>query len=461
LLSTKEAICLFSRYAFGKEVPVPGYEELSRLVVCYAAGLPLTIRVLGSFLCGKNDLDWKDAIERLKTIPLKETLDKLELSYMGLEEDYKEIFLDLACILKGWEKDDAVIALESCGFHARNGLRVLEQRSLITISKYGYLWMHDHIEEMGKNIVRRVNPNKPKRHSRLWIQKEIVDILTNDSGSQPTTQCIRELDAEGLNFEMLMKGLVNMKELRFLQLRGPYASEDEVNNWSFDEDSLHLPNALRFLRWDGYPFSSLPKTFQTNNLVGLQMHNSWMDQLWKDGKEKPFPNLRFLKFTDSHLLWTLDLSVAPHLETLFLENCFYLREVHFQVTPNLKELRIHHCNSLEKLHMPAETPILRTLHLRRLNLRTLHLGITPNLETLSLNFCLDLVKLYISAKCPKLVNLDLSFCTQVEELPEGIGRLECLERLDITGTDISRLPGSIIMVKGLRIVGYEQLLDDE
>ncbi|GKD53154.1 Toll/interleukin-1 receptor domain-containing protein, partial [Tanacetum coccineum] len=147
LLSTKEAICLFSRYAFGKEVPVPGYEELSRLVVCYAAGLPLTIRVLGSFLC---------------------------------EEDYKEIFSDVACLLKGWEKDDAVIALESCGFHARNGLRVLEQRSLMNISEDGYLEMHDHIEEMGMNIVRRVNPNKPERHSRLWIDEEIEDILAND-----------------------------------------------------------------------------------------------------------------------------------------------------------------------------------------------------------------------------------------------------------------------------------------
>ncbi|GKE54991.1 Toll/interleukin-1 receptor domain-containing protein [Tanacetum coccineum] len=106
----------------------------------------------------------------------------LKISYDALDDDYKEIFLDVACILKGWRKDDAVIALESCGFHARNGLRVLEQRSLITISEHGgYLGMHDHIEEMGKNIVRRVNPNEPKRHSRLWIDEEIEEILTNDS----------------------------------------------------------------------------------------------------------------------------------------------------------------------------------------------------------------------------------------------------------------------------------------
>nr|GFB13475.1 TMV resistance protein N-like [Tanacetum cinerariifolium] len=47
-----------------------------------------------------------------------------------------------------------------------DGLRVLEQRSLIYIPEDRELEMHDHIEEMGKNIVHRVNPDKPERHSR-------------------------------------------------------------------------------------------------------------------------------------------------------------------------------------------------------------------------------------------------------------------------------------------------------
>nr|GFA41833.1 disease resistance protein (TIR-NBS-LRR class) family [Tanacetum cinerariifolium] len=81
----QEAICLFSRYAFGTENPVEGYNELSGKVVRYAAGLPLTIKVLGSFLRGKDMDDWEDAIERLKDIPF---LEKLELSYIGLKNDY-------------------------------------------------------------------------------------------------------------------------------------------------------------------------------------------------------------------------------------------------------------------------------------------------------------------------------------------------------------------------------------
>ncbi|PWA68367.1 NB-ARC domains-containing protein [Artemisia annua] len=45
LLSNEEAICIFSRYAFQKEIPIRGYEEQSGQVVQYAECLPLTIKL--------------------------------------------------------------------------------------------------------------------------------------------------------------------------------------------------------------------------------------------------------------------------------------------------------------------------------------------------------------------------------------------------------------------------------
>lgn len=179
LLSPAEAICLLSKHAFERDTLFKGYEELSKQVVQYADGLPLTIKVLGSFLRGLNVPEWEDTLNKLKKIPLEKTMEKLEISYNGLEPHYKEIFLDVACLLKGWYKRDAISSLVSCGFFAEVGLKVLEQRSLITISEDEKLGMHDHIEEMGKNIVRRENPNKPEMHSRLWIREEIKDILAN------------------------------------------------------------------------------------------------------------------------------------------------------------------------------------------------------------------------------------------------------------------------------------------
>ncbi|PWA46962.1 NB-ARC domains-containing protein [Artemisia annua] len=86
---------------------------------------------------------------------LQDTLEKLELSYTSLEDDYKEIFLDIACILKGELKEDANRILECCGFHAR-------------------------IEEMEKNIVHQSHPDEPNKHSRMWIKEEIEEILAID-----------------------------------------------------------------------------------------------------------------------------------------------------------------------------------------------------------------------------------------------------------------------------------------
>ncbi|KAJ0794707.1 putative TIR domain, P-loop containing nucleoside triphosphate hydrolase [Helianthus annuus] len=278
LLSHEEAIRLFSRHAFGKDLPIQEYEKESQQVVQYAAGLPLTIKVLGSFLCGKDKLEWGSALARLKRIPLKETLEKLELSYESLEDDYKEIFLDVACILKGWEKNEAIRMLESCGFQAIIGLRVLEQRSLITFH-YNYVSMHDHIEEMGKNIVRRLDPDEPYKHSRLWIQEEIEDVLGNDLGSE-ATRCIR-LKATP---DIVLEGLGNMKKLRCLIVSHRYEDKDRDDLVKIDEVSQYFPNALRYLHWSYYPHRCLPKTFHANNLVELNMYRSKIEQLWMGGK---------------------------------------------------------------------------------------------------------------------------------------------------------------------------------
>ncbi|KAM0048425.1 putative TIR domain, P-loop containing nucleoside triphosphate hydrolase [Helianthus debilis subsp. tardiflorus] len=191
LLSTEDAIRLFSRHAFRKNIPTQEYERQSHEVVRYANGLPLTIKVLGSFLRGKNKSEWSDALARLETTPLKETLKVLELSYENLDDDYKNIFLDAACFLRDWKEDDAIRMLESCGFHPRNDLRVLEKKSLLTLNKSSgsFIQMHDHLIELGRNIVRREHPDEPNKHSRLWIQEEIKRVLANNLGSE-ATRCV-------------------------------------------------------------------------------------------------------------------------------------------------------------------------------------------------------------------------------------------------------------------------------
>ncbi|GKA19250.1 disease resistance TIR-NBS-LRR class family protein [Tanacetum coccineum] len=481
LLSEEEAICLFGRYAFGTENPVEGYVELSGKVVRYAAGLPLTIKVLGSFLCGKDMDEWEDAIERLKDIPLKETLEKLELSYTSLEDEYKEIFLDIACILKGERKEDAIRILECCGFHARNGLKILEQRSLISIScKYGklVLGMHDHIEEMGKNIVRRSHPDEPNKHSRLWIDKEIEDILDNDMGTEET-RCLK-LNKSRVNTRSVMKGLGKMKKLRYLDVNfADFKGDDLASDPKFDytsqldEYAQYFSNSLKYLKFERYPFLFLPKTIQANNLVGLEMKGSRMVQLWEEGEKKVLKKLKFLSLSGSKFT-TCDFRIAPNLERLSLENSLDLKELLMPVccqklnyihitysklrtfdlglTPNLETLSLYNCSHFVKLKVSVPCPNLKFLNLSYSRLRSLDLELLPNLRRLNLHDCKELVEINAPfGSLEKAVELRLRGCALLAKLPEDVGQFGCLKVLDIRDTGISHLPQSIFGLKGLII----------
>ncbi|KAD6454988.1 hypothetical protein E3N88_09694 [Mikania micrantha] len=364
LLSREEAICLFSRHAFRRKFPIQGYEELSRKVVHYAAGLPLTIKVLGSFLCGRTEHIWLDTLERLKTIPLEETIKKLEISYDGLEKDYKEIFLDVACILKGEPKHKAIRMLESCGYHAQIGLEVLEQKSLINTLDDGYLGMHDHIEEMGRNIVRRFHPDEPSIHSRLWVEEEIKEILVNDLGTKAT----RSMNMRNLGIcpALAMKSLRKMKELRLLRV----FDDNLFKNWEFDENIQYLPDTLRSIYWSTYPLCCLPKTFQANNLVNLEMPWSYISELWEGGEIKHFqiPMLKYFDLSHSKVS-NLNIGFTPDHRILNIIKCYYLQEIHVPVgsLKKLTYLNLSGCSRYKngvdefvELHMLVECPKLKS-----------------------------------------------------------------------------------------------------
>ncbi|GJY00122.1 Toll/interleukin-1 receptor domain-containing protein [Tanacetum coccineum] len=347
LLSHEEAICLFSNHAFPKEIPLQEYEELSEQVVQYANGLPLTIEVLGKLLCGKDKGIWEDVIRRLKEIPLKDTLDKLELSYDSLEDEHKQIFLDIVCMLKGKSREYAIRVLECCGYHAIHGLKVLEQRSLITISpKYGVfgelvLGMHDHIEEMGKNIVRREHPDEPNKHSRLWIKEEIEDILDNDMGTK-ATRCLKM--ARG-NPRIDMKGLEKMKKLQYLEV--------DLEFYKFKMKKLQFFKKFtcqQVVKSSPITHSKL-RTFDlglTPNLETLFLfHCADFVELHVSA---PCPNLKSLNLSHSRLR-SLDLELIPNLEELYLQYSKELVEINASVECLTKvvELNLSGCALLEKL----------------------------------------------------------------------------------------------------------------
>ena len=176
-LNDENALQLFSSKAFKKKHVLDDYRELSNHFLNYAAGLPLALEVLGSFLFGKSTIEWKITLERLQKFPEKEILQVLEISFNGLQKPQKEIFLHIACFFNNQKKDHVSEILDILGLYPVIGLKELADKSLLKIMDNDVVWMHDLLEEMGRNIVCEECLDDPGKRSRLWDYEDIDKVL--------------------------------------------------------------------------------------------------------------------------------------------------------------------------------------------------------------------------------------------------------------------------------------------
>ena len=77
---------------------------------------------------------------------------------------------------------ETIIAILDClKLYPEIGLRVLTDKSLIKYQD-NQLWMHDLLQEMGRDIVRKECPkDQPEKRSRLWLYKDIDGVLTKNT----------------------------------------------------------------------------------------------------------------------------------------------------------------------------------------------------------------------------------------------------------------------------------------
>jgi hypothetical protein len=176
-LDEHESIKLLSWHAFGKDHPNENYAELSKEVIYYARGLPLALKVLGSFLSNKSTNEWEGTLEKLEVIPHYEIQEKLLVSYYSLSHMQQELFLDIACFFVGMEKNYTFKILPYSNLVLESELGVLVHQSLVTIDCSNRLRMHDMIREMGREVVRTESPKVPRERSRLWFHEDVLDVL--------------------------------------------------------------------------------------------------------------------------------------------------------------------------------------------------------------------------------------------------------------------------------------------
>ena len=174
-LNDDESLQLFNLNAFKQNYIESKQVALSMRVVNYAKGIPLALKVLGSFLYGKSKEEWQSELDKLEKMPNAKIQNVLRLSYDELDSHDQNIFLYLACFFKTITKEHITFLLDSCGYKTTIGLRNLQDKALISIR--GWVTMHDLIREMGREVVREESLDDPGKRSRLWDPIDIYKVL--------------------------------------------------------------------------------------------------------------------------------------------------------------------------------------------------------------------------------------------------------------------------------------------
>ncbi|GMJ05236.1 hypothetical protein like AT5G36930 [Hibiscus trionum] len=473
-LNAKEALRLFSLKAFRSDTPAKNFVDLSKCVVEYANGLPLALEVFGSFLSGRLDkTQWRSAIERLKAESNKEILDRLQISFDGLEETEKDIFLDIACFFKGYDKDMVTKILDSCGFFPDIGIDVLVKKSLVTINKDNKLSMHDLLQQMGRKIVHQKYPDEPGKRSRLWEGNESYYVLSENTATEAVQgMTINYTREQNKTWTLSADAFLKMKRLRLLRcFNGPNSGY-----------ITYLSNELRLLEWHGYPFKSFPPSFQPKNLVALILPYSGIEKFWKPNT--PLHKLKLVDLKGSkNVVNTPDFSMAPNLEILVLEgtgisnfhpSIKFLRRLKLLNLRNCKSLRIFPskigkesletlilsgCSRIESVpEIVGEMECLKMLCLDGTGIKELpsSIGHLRSLVVLTLGFCSKLESLPSSiGRCEFLKTLNLNGCSKLEKLPEDLQQIKSLETLDLSETTITTPPSFIFHMKNLKFLSLQ------
>ncbi|XP_057814294.2 disease resistance protein TAO1 isoform X2 [Cryptomeria japonica] len=436
-LSMPHAGQLFCWHAFLQPFPPPGFEVLVQKFLKACNSLPLSLKVLGAQLYGKKSRDyWKSQLNKILRILPGEIKERLQVSYDALDEEEREMFLDVACFLTGEKKSKAVAVWDGSGWSGLHGIETLLNKCLVELFDGDKrIRMHDHLRDIGREIASRHSPY------RVWFTEQIVNMKKHSMkikllrGIQPADSFVAFKEYR-LQFMGISRR--SSKRLRFsngLQILSVKGNE-------FTEEFAPLSEDLVWLRWEGFPLRSLPSWLTLKNLSVLELHKAdELEELWKDNVEPP------LQLRELILLGCQKLQWLPSS----IRSLRYLKRlvVYFHGSSLPEEL----CDLQSLEYVRLYSPVLSSLptafgnliSLKKIELRNCEqLNILPDsfnqlihLKDLNMISCQMLSSLPIDfGNLISLWNVDLWYCKQLSTLPDSFSQLIHLQILNLTGCEM-------------------------
>ncbi|GLJ10670.1 hypothetical protein SUGI_0132730 [Cryptomeria japonica] len=457
---------LFCWRAFLQSCPKEGFEDIVEKFLESCSGLPLSLEVFGGLVYGRSKGFWESQLDKISRVLPEDIKRRLKVSYDALDEEEKEMFMDVACFFIGRKKSLAIQVWDGSGWSGLQGWETLVNKCLVNVDgNNDIITMHDHLRDLGRDLAGGHTP------SRVWLPEQIMNIQKQDRGGRSIRGIHRsplEYFDEPLRRRQCLKKLFELigTSERFFGYPPPsslgltfYTGTEEEFIKYFGTPSED-PVWLRLDKFEGRKLLSwsLKKLRILELTYAIRLRELW-------GNSDPPLQLRELKIVCAYKLQRIPNSIGllEELKCIDLNYCTALKKLpeEFCGLRSLEWLRLSTCSMLSSL--PSRLGDL-------INMRHLDLSYCKRLQTLPESFkqlrhLQHLILYYceeLTLRSDMLENIsnleyfNFEGCRKLEQLPNQMTHQVRLKELRIVRTGIRQVPSDIGELRKLEVLEIAQ-----
>lgn len=182
-LSDTDALDYFKKHAFSGSCE-PSFTKLAKEFVDYSRGHPLSLKVLGNELRGRQMAYWESVLGTLAKSPIDTTIQNvLRIPYDDLSKHHQDLFLDVACFFRFDDEYHARSLLDSSVHENVSEIKDLADKFLINICG-GRLEINDLMYTFAMGLESQSSTENSTSGRRLSNHGDIITALRNKAVSE-------------------------------------------------------------------------------------------------------------------------------------------------------------------------------------------------------------------------------------------------------------------------------------